>query len=700
MDLDDSDDLDDILDKYRQDIDSSEMGSTGRIESREYQRYKEAEVTQREEGWYERLVNRLSFFSFEFDDLVEEHRNAIRLLNYQIEPDQIGPAASVVAIIVAIFALPMLLAPIPTIFKIALILVPLGVFGYLVKYPWLKARQKVIKSSEDLILAILYMVISMRSSPNIERAVGFAARHLEGPVEQDMKLVLWRLDVRQYETIEEGLSDYISRWKPYNKGFVDSVNLILSATQEGNPEKRREILGEAVDMLLGNTQDRMEDFSQQLRLPVMVLHGMGILLPVLGVIMFPLVASFMGGENLSIYLALLYNVLIPLGVYAIMVNLLVNRPLSLSSQSGRLTDVDTGSVNVEIGDRSFGVPVILISAPLFLGLFWWPATHYFDVLVFGDGIPISPPLFTLVREMMLLVALSVPLGIHLYLGYRDTVKRQEEIREMEIEFPEALFELSNALGRGKPIEMAITEAAREADELEISDLFEIAAVNMHSRGLTFDEAMFDSSYGALKRYPSELIGTVMEVLSESAQRGAQSAADAADNIFQYLERIKETQKKLEDLLSETLTSLKFLGFILAPVIGGVAVGLGSVITLALDKISEISDFEDGFQPGGANATPENLTGAGTTPDTAGIASIFGVEQAIPPGILQLIVGLYLIQVSLIVSTMYVRLSEGRNRPKRFVMAGKMMIASIVIYIIGVTIMYMVFGSIIKGAVNI
>ncbi|MFB6294279.1 MAG: hypothetical protein ABEI97_00820 [Candidatus Nanohaloarchaea archaeon] len=691
MDEERREEINDILNSYEQRFDEDLGGDTGRerVASRDYQAYKEAEREAQKTTWYEKLVNRISFFRYEFDDLEQEHRNALRLIDYDLAPDQIVPAALVVAVVTAITVTPVLLADLSMLFKVFAVSVPLGMFYYISKYPQLKARQKVVRSSENLILAILYMVIYMRSTPNLEGAIIFASRHLEGPVAKDLKLMLWRLDVREYTTVREALADYIDRWRPYNQGFVQALNLIKSATAEAKQQKRNEVLTEAIETLLEDTQDRMDEFAHQLKMPVMALYAIGILLPVLAIILFPMVAAFMGGGSMAIYLALLYNLIIPLTVYLLMKNLLISRPLSLSSRTGKLMETHPGTVEVSVLDRDVRFNVAFLSIPLFLVMAAWPAPHYYQAFVAGGGMPIAPDVVTFFRELMMVLAVSVPVGVHLAAGYISVVRNQEKIQTMEDEFPEVLFELANALERGKPVELAVEDVAREEKRLDISDMFAALSHNMRERGMTFHDALFDSEYGAMRQYPSKLMQTVMEVLSESAEKGPGVAASAASSISEYLQRIKETQKRLEELIEDTLSSVQFLGYILAPVIAGVAVGLGGVISLAFDTIQQVA----------GSAQPPNATGpgggAGFGGET-GLLSIFQIHDAIPPGVLQLVVGLYLIQISFIIGTMYVRLADGRNPAKRNVMIGKLLLVAIPLYTLVTLILIVVFGSMIKG----
>ncbi|MDY6770140.1 MAG: hypothetical protein SVU88_04150 [Candidatus Nanohaloarchaea archaeon] len=692
--------IDELLSKYDRKFEQLSAEAPGRVESREYQAYKEAEEAHRQQNWYEKLVNRIAFFRFDFEDLRGEHERSLALLQYDVEPDQVAPAAVVVGLVALVGAALTLMLNIPSVFHLGAFVVPLVLFYYMLKYPALRAKGKVVQSSESLILAVLYMVIYMRSSPSLEGAMAFAARHLQGPVAEDFKLMLWEVDVREKITIEEALQEYIAVWKPYNEGFVEALSLILSSRSEAEEESRNALLTEAIDQFLTDTQDRMEEFARGLKLPVMLLHGIGILLPVLGIILFPLIATFMGGEGMLLYLGFVYNILLPLIGFAVIKNLLVSRPISFSSESGQLTDAKPGKVTVTALGRSISFSAFFVSVPLFLLMVAWPATHYYGIIASSASFPISPSTVTLLQEMWLMIAVAIPAGLHLILGYRSVLKKQDEVREMEEEFPEALFELGKLLHRGQPIETAIGKVGKAAGTLKITALFDIIGDNIRNQGMTFREAVFDPEMGAINEYPSQLISTIMEIIVQSARKGPQVAARSVDSIADYMKDIQQTQKRLQELLGDTLSSLKFLSFVLAPVIAGIAVGMGSVISISFSVIggtvnqTGVVNGSAGGGAGGAGAA----AGQGLSGGSVGLLSVFNFQNAIPPGLLQLVVGLYLLELSVMIGVLHTRLAEGRNPPRRNHLIGQILIGSIVFYTLTVMVIVMIFGGMIRGVV--
>ena len=71
-------------------------------------------------------------------------------------------------------------------------------FWYFYNYPATRAKAMSIQMSADAVLAILYMVIYMRASPNLEGAIKFASRNLDSPLGWDLRKLLWDIETGKY----------------------------------------------------------------------------------------------------------------------------------------------------------------------------------------------------------------------------------------------------------------------------------------------------------------------------------------------------------------------------------------------------------------------------------------------------------------------------------------------------------------------
>ncbi|MFB6215699.1 MAG: type II secretion system F family protein, partial [Candidatus Aenigmatarchaeota archaeon] len=373
------------------------------------------------------------------------------------------------------------------------------------------------------------MVVYMRSSPNLEGAVRFAALNLEGPIAKDLKGVLWRLEVGEKNQIEDALEDYTRRWKNYNDDFLESLQLLKAAVNEPGKDRRERLLQDSIDRILDGTQEKMKHYAQSLQTPVMILNAMGAMLPVLGMIMLPLISVFMGGVISEMHLFLLFNIMLPGFLYWFMQRVLSARPPTVSSQPTSKEELPKrGRYTVSIGGMEREIPVWPLGVVIFLvvGLYGivgyavFPYTYPISQEVsntityvpgiFDGGKSGYAPLPMLLRSLSITLGAGLGIGVTRYLGSLERRDSEKHLRKIESQFPTALFQLGNKISGGTPVEVALEEAGKSTSDLEISDLFRYASRNIREMGMTFEQAVFDDKYGALRHFPSQMINTVMK----------------------------------------------------------------------------------------------------------------------------------------------------------------------------------------------
>jgi hypothetical protein len=295
------------------------------------------------------------------------------------------------------------------------------------------------------------------------------------------------------------------------------------------------------------------------------------------------------------------------------------------------------------------------------------------------------PMPMLMRSLLIVLGLGLGIGATLTLGNFERLKAERKLKEIESEFPTALFELGNKISGGTPIELSLKEAAESTKDLEISKLFQLSSRNIQDMGMTFEDAIFDPKYGALTKFPSQMIRTVMKAVLESSEKGTKMAATAMMTISRYLKNIHKTQEQLNDLMADTTTTIQMLAYMLAPIVSGVAVGMSQTI------ISGLFELSQGFQQSQEDLPAGAQEGAGLD------GSILGnMGDAIPPELLQLVVGIYLIQLLFILGTFYMKITRGEDTTYKYMFIGKIMLSGMFFYAVTVLIISMLFGGIVTG----
>lgn len=674
--------------------------------SRRYKQYKREEKHAKERNSYERICYKMaSVLSLEADESIRRQLNpSLKLLGWNLTSGQVLSGAVGVGVLSflawgILFTLNMILGLIPVSLMMISLIAPIGAGVYMFYKPKFAAQNKVIESSGEMILAILYMVVYMRSSPNLEGAIRFAALNLQGPVSNDLKEVLWNIEVGKFNTIEESLENYTEKWKDFNKDFLESLNLIQAAMNESNDRRRETMLQDAIDNILDGTQEKMKHYAQNLKTPVMVINAMGAMLPVLGMIMLPLISVFMGGAITPIHLLIVFNIMLPGFLWVFMQRVLSSRPPTVSSQA---VNDDTmpplGKYKLEVFGVEKWVSTWPIGAAIFFIVSLWGWLGY---LIYPEVYPVAnvnkatvPTVFTageslnplvmLTRSVSITLGLGLGIGISKYLGSISRSEAESHIEQIESEFPNALFELGNKVSGGTPIEIALKEATKATKDLEISSLFRESYQNIEQMGMTFEEAVFDESYGSLRDFPSQMVDTVMTAILKSSQKGAGMAAETMLTISRYLKDVHKTEETLNDLMEESTTTIQLLAYMLSPVISGVAVGMSQTIITAMFQLS--------------GSIPEADAGTGSAGLSAGGMGgmLEGLDEAIPPELLQFVVGIYLIQLLYILGTFYMKIVHGENLTYKDFFIGKVMIIGIILYTITMMLVSSMFGGVVTG----
>ncbi len=515
-----------------------------------------------------------------------------------------------------------------------------------------------LQVSNQMVLCILYMVMYMRHTSNLEHAVKFSAEHLGGPLSLDLKRVFWNVETQKYFTIKESLDAYLEQWRKYNLEFLEAFHLIEGSLYESSESKRLELLEKSLQVMLDGTYDKMLHYAQNLKSPITVLHMLGVILPILGLVMFPLIGSFLSGLIKWYHLAFLYNLILPFLVLYLGNAMLSKRPTGYGE-----TDILTQHPDLKryqslsSGLSPLSVTSAIIALFCLVGLI--PVALYFinpalDFTFFGgkffDYKGENGPYGVGALFLSLLIPLGLSLGLafHYWIKSRKLIAFKEKTNSLELEFSGALFQLGNRIGDGIPAEAAFGDVSQQMQGTPTGDFFRIVNMNVRNSGMGIKDAIFDSQRGALLFFPSSLIESTMKVLIESAKKGSQIVSKSLLTISDYVTRIYRINERLKDLLADVLSSMTSQITFLTPLIAGIVVGVGSMVVTIINKLGE--QFASLETPG------EGFTGGLTA-----IAGVLNIKDVIPSYYFQLIVGIYVVQITIILTLLATRIERGYDQ---------------------------------------
>ena len=576
------------------------------------------------------------------------------------------------------------------------------------KVPEYAANNWRMRASNQMVLCVFYLVTYMRHSSNLEGAINFAGEHLTPPLSLDLKKVLWDVETGEYESVRQSLDSYLNTWRKYNMEFIEAVHLIESSLYEGREERRIELLDKSLDVILTETYERMLHYAQNLKSPITILHMLGIILPILGLVILPLVASFLG-EVQWYHLFALYNIVLPIIVFYIGKTILSSRPtgygdMDISKSNPGLKKYRNVLFNVgsyEIAISPIIIAVLFTALTLFVALipvmvasfsdtktlvnegwlFKIEGFKFFDYRVpaVEEGNPNPTHLVGPYGIGASLLSLFFPLGFGIGLGLyyslrsKNLIEIRNRTKALEEEFASALFQLGSRLGDGMPAEMAFGRVAEAMEGTTSAKFFEIVSTNIRRLGMGVHDAIYNSKTGAILQFPSKIIDSSMKVMLESVRKGPTVAAQALMNVSRYIKEIHRVDERLKDLMADIVSSMQSNISFMAPVISGIVIGITTMITTILGNLRRQATAIVGSGEGGGRMSQ--------------FVDLFG--DPIPSYYFQIVVGLYVVEIVWILTILANGIQNGADSLNERYLLGKNLIRSTLLYI-GIAFVVMLF----------
>lgn len=691
-------DVKDILRKYGRKIENRINNSNIDINgsySREYLKFKEemAPELTRYERWCKSLGSLIKLNISDKDR--ERIKRELEIAHLDIEPSQaltlsvmafVGVFFTGLLISVSVVLIKGSLASFPLLFFFLIFIFSFFLFYFVNSYPSRLANKWRLKASSQMVPAILYIVVYMRHTPNLEKAVAFASQHLQYPLSLDFKKIFYNVEVGKFSTIKESLDNYLQIWKGDSSEFIEAFHLIESSLFEPNNTKRISTLEKSLQVILDGVYDKMLKFTHNVRSPLTNVYMLGVVLPTLGLALLPLASAMIGDFLKWYHIIILFNLIIPFSVFYLTDKIMMKRP----GGHGETDLLERNPLYFKYKSKKpyINASIILI---LFLMIGFLPLIFQYTPLPsllglerdvsfaqIGLGFFGDEKVFGFIQEGnkfvgpfgigALVLSMFIPLGLALFFSMvyqgrtKELIVEREKTRRLEKEFNNSLFQLGNRIGNGMPPELAFGKVAGSSRSLITEDFFRRVNYNIRRNGMNVERAIFDPVRGAINYYPSDLIATSMRVLIESSKKGLKIAAISLMSISEYVKNIQKISNRLRDMLAEIISDMKSNMTFLAPLLSGIVIGLAAMITSILSRLN-LSDIG-----GGAGNFQTLLT-------------IFDISKMIPPYYLQIAIGIYLIQIIFILTRTLVVIDSGEDKLQRINSIGKNLRRGITLYFI-------------------
>lgn len=570
-------------------------------------------------------------------------------------------------------------------------------------FPAFKADVTKIMIADESLDLMLYLSMNLRTNPSLVDAVRKASINTGGHLGRDLSDIMWHVETDYGKTVSSELSSKMEDWRRYSSEFVESLGFLMDSTSQRG-EERNQMIDRGQSKMIGDIKEKMNQYARDLSSPVKVLNMMGVMLPLMGLIMFPLITIFLGGENsvggLTLYVSIGYIVILPLFLFYFVKRLVSRRPGAYSQPTlNHVKDLPPkDKIILNVRGKKYKFPLLLTSLIIgglialpgilyYLNLFLTMAVIDTTFIVEGGSISGVSEWSNFIEQQYMIENLvpNVLTGMTLIWGitaglitffYGRSYRRiqiREEIDKIEDKMILALTELQNEVSKNKPIEKCFNAMVKKLDRSglqnhPLKEFFEESFAEMNLRNKPFEEAIYGKDL--IYDYPSPLLINTMDVIKKSVSLGPNAVENNISNIRMYVQNKEDVESTINKLLDGVVGQMELQAKYIAPVITAVAGGLALVIVEVLFALSQaLDEISQTLSVGGQSSinVSEN------------VALIQNLDQALPPTILILITGTYLVEVSLILSYFTNGIENGFDEISRDIKTARFLLIGITIY---------------------
>jgi len=185
----------------------------------------------------------------------------------------------------------------------------------------------------------------------------------------------------------------------------------------------------------------------------------------------------------------------------------------------------------------------------------------------------------------------------------------------------------------------------------------------------------------------------MKVLVESAKKGPQVVSRSLITISVYVDRVNKISERLKDLLADIISSMKSQISFLTPMIAGIVVGVTSMMINIINFLGvALADFESG----GAGLGDGSSGSAGL----GSILDIINIKDIIPGYQFQIVVGLFVVEVAIILTVLSNGIENGIDKVERRNKIAKNLFISVSLYFVITLVAILMFSILACGVADV
>jgi hypothetical protein len=322
-----------------------------------------------------------------------------------------------------------------------------------------------------------------------------------------------------------------------------------------------------------------------------------------------------------------------------------------------------------------------LNKDLFIAIFFASVGIYLGLSLL---LPIGARFTPLQLYFSFIITWGIVLGV-VYFAYskvRGKLELRDEIAKIESEFPEALVLIGTRLSLGIPLENVLDKTIPKIKHLKVSGFFKNIVHNIRILNMNFEQAIFDKERGAIIFYPSTILTAIMKAITDIYAKGAEIVSKTMVTVSQFLKNVHSVEESLRDMLSEVTSSIHLQMLLLAPLSAGVVVALAAIIVEMIMIL------------GSAAKLYESIAGYGALSAAGGgiLAGFINTEKIIPVHVLQVTIGIYLVEIVALMASFTSRIENGEESILKMRLIARMVLLAALIYTVVTVGLYSTISS--------
>jgi hypothetical protein len=561
---------------------------------------------------------------------------------------------------------------------VPVVVVPFVLMNLVASYPKTYAKYLQIRSLGDIPEILSYLVMYLKLVPNLENSIKFAAAESSTVLAQDMRKLMWDIEIRVYAGVDDAMICFATQWGRYSDYFKRSLHLIHSSIQQRDEASRTMTLDRALDVSLEGTKETMHLFANRLHQPTVMLYSVGIMIPLSLVAMLP--AAGLVGLRITIFqVFFIYDVLLPLFVLLYTRKILLSRPAAFNPPRIPAYHPEVIAINKHkrlvlsllIGAFIAFPGVVFLIVP-FMASLGFPSS-FVSYVSDPHGLNAVVP-----TTLFFIWGVATAVTVYCVSVYRPYKKVRDEIKQIEKEFSDALYILGKRISEEKSPEESFMYAAKIMEGSRIAEVFHHTSYNLTATHTNLRDALFSTEFGSLQHVYSDRVHAILRLFVEGIQKSQRAVSASLIRIADHLKQLQEVETKITDMLYELTTTLRSTVTVFAPLIAGVTLAITALISRIIESIGGV--------------LPRDATGL--SPTFSGVSVAFSLEN-VRPEYFVLVIGIYLIELVFLLTRFTNGINEGDDNATYMYSLGRTMPMAVIVFSITIILGQFFFSQLIQ-----